>query len=182
MLDECLGMLSDDFVEQSYNIYDKANEVDVFPALYSFYDMTWSLHPLLLTCMQAPDTAGAVLSSRFDDQSDIKLLITNVVHNVSLFMDTLKDLQAFFFTRSLERSPEAQIQGPYDAGFGAGRLVFYLIADNELAKQKDPAEGMDIVLWFEDETPEEETTPTEEETTSTDEGADADVDADAVTL
>ena len=120
-----------------------------------------------------------MLSSRFDDQSDIKLLITNVVHNVSLFMDTLKDLQAFFFTRSQERSPEAQIQGPYDAGYGAGRLVFYLIADNELAKQKDPAEGMNIVLWFEDETsPEEEETTTttlsEEDAASPEEGANAD--------
>ena len=58
MLDQCLTMLSDDFVEQAYNIYEKANELDVFLALYSFYDMTWSLHPLLLTCMEAPDTAG----------------------------------------------------------------------------------------------------------------------------
>ena len=86
-----------------------------------------------------------VLASRFDDQSDIKLLITNIVHNISFVMDTLYDLREFFFTRSQERADNS-IQGSYDAGYGAGRLIYYLIADNELAKQVDPAEGMDIDL------------------------------------
>ena len=80
-------------------------------------------------------------------------------------MDTLYDLREFFFTRSQERADNS-IQGSYDAGYGAGRLIYYLIADNELAKQVDPAEGMDIDLslfGLDDQTEEQAETPTEEE-------------------
>lgn len=78
--------------------------------------------------------------TRFDDQSDIKVILTNIVHNVSFAMDTFQDVRGFF--TSTERGQA--IEGPYEAGFGVGRLIYYLLADNELAKQEDPADGMEL--------------------------------------
>ena len=70
------------------------------------------------------------MMTRFDDQYDIKVIITNIVHNVSFAMDTYLDVKGFF--TSTERGQA--FDGPYEAGFGVGRLVYYLLADNELAK------------------------------------------------
>ena len=106
--------------------------------------MAWHVHPLLANCIKAPDTATDILLARFDDQYDIKVIITNIVHNVSFATDTYQDVRGFFL--STERGQA--FEGPYEAGFGIGRLIYYLIADNELAKQVDPAEGMDLPDYF----------------------------------
>lgn len=58
-------------------------------------------------------------------------------------IDTYQDVMGFF--NSTERGQT--FEGPYEAGFGIGRLVYYLLADNELAKQVDPAEGMDLPIF-----------------------------------
>lgn len=33
---------------------------------------------------------------RFDDTSDIRIVMANVVHNVSYFIDTLQELRSYF--------------------------------------------------------------------------------------
>ena len=94
------------------------------------YDMAWHVHPLLENCILAPDTASDFMMSRFDDQYDIKVIMTNVVHNFSFAVDTYQDVRGFF--ESTERGQA--FEGPYEAGFGVGRLFYYLLADNEVAK------------------------------------------------
>ena len=133
-------MLDTDFVQRGRQIYNTTLEYKVFESLYQAYDMAWSVHPLLSNCILAPDTAVDTVLARFDDQYDIKVIITNIVHNVAFATDTVLDVRGFFM--STERGQA--FEGPYEAGFGIGRLVYYLIADNELAKQVDPAEGMDL--------------------------------------
>ena len=41
------------------------------------------------------------------------------------------------------------MEGPYDAGYGIGMLVFYLIADETTVFMVDPAEGAQVPLKFE---------------------------------
>lgn len=52
---------------------------------------------------------------------------------------------------------------PYFAGYGFGRIVFYLLADNELALSVDPAEGYDLPGYI----PPSEVTEEEDETATT---------------
>ena len=69
-----------------------------------------------------------------------------MIHNTGLVINTFNDLKAFFLDPSPEREDNS-IQEPGSAGYGTGRIIFYLLSDNELAKQVDPAEGMDF-YWF----------------------------------
>ena len=87
-LDVCVNMLEFDFVKRGYEVYNATQEVSIFPFLYGIYDMTYNVHPLFVNCYQAPHTATDILAARFDDQYDIKVIITNVVHNVSYVVDT----------------------------------------------------------------------------------------------
>ena len=58
---------------------------------------------------------------------------------------------------------------PYYAGYGVGRIVFYLLADNELAVSVDPAEGYDLPGYIppSEATEEDETATTETEDADT---------------
>ena len=95
---------------------------------------------MLVNCQDAPDEAVPLVKSRFDDFLDGKLIITNIVYNFPYAVDTAQDVWNFLTT------PETTnyFDGHYDAGFGVGRLVYYVLADNELAVSRDPAEGMDL--------------------------------------
>ena len=104
------------------------------------YDLLWSVHPLLIDCRRAPDDLTDVVKERFNDWYDIKVILTNVIFNYPLVIDTALDVQVFFTSDDRVSANEA----PYEAGYGCGRIVYYLLTDNELAKMVDPAEGMDI--------------------------------------
>lgn len=143
-LDICTKMLEEDFVARGYNVYNTTLEKQVFPTLYEVYAMLWHVHPLFENCYLAPDTATDIIFERFNDAYDVKVILTNIVHNVSYVVDTYEDVKDFFLTTERGQG----FEGPYEAGYGIGRLVYYLIADNELAKQVDPAEGMDLPEYF----------------------------------
>ena len=55
--------------------------------------------------------------------------MTNILHNFSFAVDTWNDVETFFTSEAKGQG----FDGPYDAGFGIGRLVSYIVADNELA-------------------------------------------------
>ena len=95
-LDICVNMLDVKFVEKGRKLYNSTAEIDIFPSFYYFYDIAWAIHPLFINCYEAPDTAKETVNARFDDQYDIKVIITNVVHNVSYMVDTYQDVKSFF--------------------------------------------------------------------------------------
>ena len=97
-LDSCESVISSDFVQKAQDIQTSTVSLDVFSALYSLYDMVWSVHPLITECSQSLDTAPQTLASRFNfrDAQDVKILLTNVVHNASLVIDSARDIWAFF--------------------------------------------------------------------------------------
>ena len=91
-LDICTKMLEVDFVARSRQVYNTTLEKQIFPSLYGLYDIVWSIHPLFINCYKAPDTASDIILARFDDQYDIKVILTNIVHNVSFAVDTYLDV------------------------------------------------------------------------------------------
>jgi hypothetical protein len=133
-------MIRDDFVSRGELIYNQTLSIEIFRALYNVYDMLWSVHPLLIDCRQAPDDFTTVVKRRFDDFSDIKVILTNAIFNYPKVIDTARELKDFFTSDEQVSANEA----PYEAGFGCGRMVYYLFTDNELTNMVDPAAGMDM--------------------------------------
>jgi len=97
-LELCKDILLTDFVAEAENIANKTAELDIFPAIYSLYDIFYSIDPLLSACVAAPADAIPFLQSRFDDALDIKLFVTNVVHNYQFISDSWEDVKSFMFT------------------------------------------------------------------------------------
>ena len=143
-LEICVDILSDDFVKAGYTIVNKTQDVDIFPALYAFYNMAWSVHPLIITCYEVPDTAPELVKKRFDNQSDIRVVASNTIHNISYMVDAARDIREFFISTDRGQA----IEGPYMAGYGAGRILYFLMGESEFSRQKDPAEGMDMPKYI----------------------------------
>ena len=66
-LETCVDILASDFIKAGYEIANKTQEAEIFTALYSFYNMAWSVHPLMVTCVEAPDEAVIALKAKFED-------------------------------------------------------------------------------------------------------------------
>lgn len=94
----CKSILLDNFIAKVRNIANRTEELDIFPAIYSAYDIFYSIHPLVVNCIEAPDQAIPFVKSRFDDAQDPKLLITNVVHNFDVASETALDVWNFLET------------------------------------------------------------------------------------
>lgn len=104
--------------------------------------MVWSLHPLFSECRESPNDIIEVIKSHFDDSYDGKVIMTNVIGRYSLIVDAAMDLKNFF---TLDHKGQTE-EGPYEAGFGMGRIVYYLLSDNPEAKMVDPAEGLELSI------------------------------------
>jgi len=89
--------------------------------------MFWNIHPLVVNCREAPDTSLEILISRFNDSDDIRLILTNILHNASFVIETSTDVWNFLTSSERGQTDE----GPYEAGYGAGRLIYYILTDNE---------------------------------------------------
>ena len=66
----------------------------------------------------------------------------NMIFRYPLMVDAVTDLKSFFTSGHKGQTEE----GPYEAGFGMGRIVYYLLSDNSEAKMVDPAEGKDLTF------------------------------------
>ena len=83
------------YVDTGHELVDNVLGFVVFATLYNLYDMVWNIHPLLVNCRSAPDTSIDIVTSRFNDSDDIRLIITNVLHNASYVIDTSMDVWNF---------------------------------------------------------------------------------------
>ena len=59
-------------------------------------------------------------------------------------MDAIFDVSSFF--NSEDRG--VHIDGPYEAGFGIGMIIFYILADDTTVLMFDPAENAEMPLKF----------------------------------
>lgn len=58
--------------------------------------MVWNVHPLLMSCKDSPDNAITNLKERFNDQSDIRVILTNIVGHTAFMVETTNDVIEFF--------------------------------------------------------------------------------------
>ena len=72
-----------------------------------------------------------------DDWHDARLIATNIIHNIAFVHDAYNEVKQFFASEERGQARD----GPYDAGFGAGRMLFFIFAENALNEQFDPAKG-----------------------------------------
>ena len=107
--------------------------------------MIAALHPTVFYCRKTVVDAYDGASVHFDTLDDIRRIIDNFVHNFSFMMDAILDVSSFFN----DGVRGQHIDGPYDAGFGIGMLVFYLIADDTSTLMVDPAKDVEMPLKFE---------------------------------
>ena len=87
---------------------------------------------------------GSLHLHLFDELEDIRRVIDNLVHNFSYMMDAVLDVSSFF--NSTERGQH--LDGPYEAGYGVGMVVFYLIGDDTSGEMIDPAKDAVMPLRF----------------------------------
>ena len=56
-LRSCVDILSEDYIKMYYRgLFPKKGDNRVFTAIYSVLRMMWSIHPLIESCYNAPDT------------------------------------------------------------------------------------------------------------------------------
>ena len=134
-----------EIIEGAKTFYNETVSGSPFVGLYAFYDMIKALHPTVWYCRKTVMDAYYGAGVHFDTLDDIRRIIDNLVHNFSYMMDAILDVSSFF--NSGDRGQH--IDGPYDAGFGIGMLVFYLIADDTSTVMVDPAENAVMPLKFE---------------------------------
>ena len=133
-----------EIIEKAYVFYNETADGNPFMGLYALYDMVAALHPTVYYCRKTVMDAYYGASEHFDTLDDIRRIIDNFVHNFSFMMDAILDVSSFFN----DGDRGQHIDGCYDAGFGVGMLVFYLIADDSSAVMVDPAEGAVLPLKF----------------------------------
>jgi len=134
-----------DIIEGAITFYNETTSGSPFVGLYAFYDMIAALHPTVFYCRKTVMDAYFAAAIHFDTLDDIRRIIDNFVHNFSYMMDAILDISSFF--NSGDRGQH--IDGPYDAGFGIGMLIFYLIADDTSTLMVDPAKDAVMPLKFE---------------------------------
>ena len=89
--------------------------------------MAWNIHPLFVNCRESPDTSFEILTNHFNDSDDIRLILTNILHNASFVIETSTDVWNFLTSSERGQTDE----GPYEAGYGGGRIIYYVLTDNE---------------------------------------------------
>lgn len=144
-MEQCAEALIIDIVDGANRVKNETLDGTVFRGMYATYDMIYSLHPLVYSCRKTFVDAYYGSYWLFDDLDDIRRVIDNLVHNFSFIMDAILDVNSFF--NSGDRGQH--FDGPYDAGYGIGMVVFYLIADDSSGLMVDPAEGATMPLRFE---------------------------------
>ena len=132
----CGNAIIVDMIEGGIKFYNETTSGSVFVGLYYMYDMIAALHPTVFYCRKTIMDAYRGAGVHFDTLDDIRRIIDNFVHNFSYMVDVVLDLSSFF-----NDSDRGQyMTGPYDAGYGIGMLIFYLVADETTVLMVDPAE------------------------------------------
>jgi len=140
----CADSIIGEIIGGAQILRNETTSGDIFTGLYSLYDMVAALHPTVFYCRKTLVDAYYGSSEFFDSLDDIRRIIDNLVHNFAYMMDIIFDVSSFF--NSGDRGQ--YMEGPYDAGFGIGMLVFYLLADDTTSVMVDPAEGAEMPLKF----------------------------------
>ena len=141
----CSDSIVIEIIENAYIFYNETTSGSPFIGLYAMYDMVAALHPTVFYCRKTIMDAYYGAAVHFDTLDDIRRIIDNFVHNFSYMMDAILDVSSFF--NSGDRGQH--IDGPYDAGFGVGMLIFYLVADDTSTLMVDPAKDAELPLKFE---------------------------------
>lgn len=136
-LKSCLSILREDFIDRSTEIWTQTLSFQLFPVLFNLYGMMWSVNPLFTNCTQPPKDVKKVLLESFDDWWDLKAILLNLVYNYPHAIDTIRDVESFFN----EEQTSLTSKDVYISGFGVGRLIYYVLNQNEMPKPVDPAEG-----------------------------------------
>lgn len=140
----CADSIIIDIIQGAMVVKNETVDGTFFRALYAMYDMVSALHPTVFYCRKTVMDAYYGSNELFDSLDDIRRIMDNLVHNFSYMMDAILDVSSFF--NSGDRG--AHIDGPYEAGFGVGMLIFYLLADDTTVFMVDPAEGVEMPLKF----------------------------------
>jgi len=140
----CSNSLVIDLIEKAKVVGNETSGGSIFLGLYAIYDMIYALHPLVFHCRAT--VFGAYNGSKwlFDEIDDIRRVIDNLVHNFSYMMDAILDVNSFFN----ESTRGAHLTGPYEAGYGIGMVVYYLIGDDTSGEMVDPAADAVLPLKF----------------------------------
>lgn len=142
---QCSDALIIDIIEGAKIFYNETATGSVFKGLYYMYDMIAALHPTIFYCRKTVYDAYFSAGVYFDSLDDIRRIIDNFVHNFSFMTDAILDVSSFFN----DGLRGQYIEGPYDAGYGIGMLVFYLFVDETTVLMQDPAADAELPLSFE---------------------------------
>ena len=143
-MDSCIHILRHNFIIKGEQVYNNTLDIKIFDALFGFYDIVWSIHPLFLDCRLAPNNVDEVVLDRFNEPDDGKVMTVNFIQNYADIVDSYRAVQDFFQSDDRGVSDEA----PYDIGFGAGRIVHYIFRENtEFEEPVDPAADADFSLF-----------------------------------
>ena len=139
-MDSCVDIVRHNFIIKGEQFFNSTVSIKIFDALFDLYDMVWSVHPLLINCRQAPSNVTNVVSDRFNAVDDGKVMTVNLIQYYSDIVDSAKAVNDFFTSEDRGVGEEA----PFEAGYGAGRIVYYIMQENLIYEQpRDPAENHD---------------------------------------
>ena len=106
--------------------------------------MLWSIHPLIESCYHAPDNSLHTMVGMANDWHDARKVATNLIHNVGFVHDAYNEVKQFF--NSEERGQARS--GPYEAGYGSGRMLFFIFAENAYTQPYDPAKDAELPRFY----------------------------------
>ena len=139
----CMDILRHEVVIKGEHIFHKTLSLEIFAAIYGFYDIIYHIDPLVRECRYAPADLTEVVTSRFNTFHDGKVMAVNLNENFSKIFDTMRSVADFFI--SLDRGVGEE--APYNTGFGAGRIIYYITKENETYDVPvDPAAGLEF-FW-----------------------------------
>lgn len=69
---------------------------DHFGALFAFWDLTYNLHPMTMTCRSWIYGFGIEVAKRFDNIDDLRRIVVNIVNHIDEMTESVLDLVSFF--------------------------------------------------------------------------------------
>ena len=92
----CSDTIEVRYIQGAVLLANHTLEIEIFDALYKLYDMLYYGHLTATTCSQSAVSAAFVMVESFNDLSDIKRILDNIVHNFGLMYVTAIDIADYF--------------------------------------------------------------------------------------
>lgn len=109
-------------------------------AVYAFWDIAYSIHPLLTDCRGWMYNFADNVVEKFDHLEDVRRIMVNLVNHVDEITDSVLDMTDFFGLTDKGR----MVDTPYRVGRAAGSLIYLTITKENTLPMYDPATDLDM--------------------------------------